>query len=85
MTDSISLRQSEILTLMINSLKSRLMQKLKRVNASATFNVSQDEWLANLFVGNLRTKTLNLPMGGAYEFQMVLCGRKINYGNYIPI
>ena len=73
MTDSISLRQSEILTLMINSLKSRLMQKLKRVNASATFNVSQDEWLVNLFVGNLKTKTLNLPMGGAYEFQMVLC------------
>ena len=49
------------------------MQKLKRVNASATFNVSQDEWLVNLFVGNLKTKTLNLPMGGAYEFQMVLC------------
>ena len=49
------------------------MQKLKRVNASATFNVSQDEWLANLFVGNLKTKTLNLPMGEAYEFQMVLC------------
>ena len=73
MTDSISLRQSEILTLMINSLKSRLMQKLKRVNASATFNVNQDEWLANLFVGNLKTKTLNLPMGEAYEFQMVLC------------
>ena len=73
MTDTISLRQSEILTLMINSLKSRLMQKLKRVNASATFNVSQDEWLVNLFVGNLKTKTLNLPMGGAYEFQMVLC------------
>ena len=73
MTDSISLRPSEILTLMINSLKSKLMQKLKRVNASASFNLNQDEWLLNLFVGNLKTKALNLPMGGAYEFQMVLC------------
>ena len=49
------------------------MQKLKRVNVSATFNVCQDEWLVNLWVGDLKTKTLNLPMGGAYEFQMVLC------------
>ena len=49
------------------------MQKLKRVNASATFNVCQDEWLVNLWVGDLKTKTLNLPMGGSYEFQMVLC------------
>ena len=49
------------------------MQKLKRVNASASFNLNQDEWLLNLFVGNLKTKALNLPMGGAYEFQMVLC------------
>ena len=69
MTDSISLRQSEILTLMINSLKSRLMQKLKRVNASATFNVNQDEWLVNLFVGNLKTKTLNLPWGELMSFR----------------
>ena len=49
------------------------MQKLKRVNASASFNLNQEEWLLNLFVGNLKTKALNLPMGGAYEFQMVLC------------
>ena len=60
MTDSISLRQSEILTLMINSLKNRFNQKLKKVNASACFSLREEEWMLNLFIGNLKTKTFNL-------------------------
>ena len=73
MTDSVSLRNSEILTLMIDSLKSRLTQKLKKVNATACFNSKQEEWLLNLYVGNLKTKSFSLLMGESYEFQMVLC------------
>ena len=73
MTDSISLRPSEILTLMINSLKNKFNQKLKKVNASACFSVRDEEWTLNLFIGNLKTKTFNLSMGESYEFQMVIC------------
>ena len=73
MSDSISLRPSEIITLMITSLKNRFNQKLKKVNASACFSLREEEWMLNLFIGNLKTKTFNLSMGESYEFQMVIC------------
>ena len=58
---------------MITSLKNRFNQKLKKINASACFSLREEEWMHNLFIGNLKTKTFNLSMGESYEFQMVIC------------
>ena len=35
--------------------------------------LNDNQWLQNLFYGDLKTKNLALPMGKAYEFEMIIC------------
>ena len=59
--------------MMISTLKNRFLQKLKKLNAEAKFSLKEEEWMHNLFIGNLKTKSFSLSMGESYEFQMVIC------------
>ena len=73
MSNSISLRPNEIMIMMISTLKNRFLQKLKKLNAEAKFSLREEEWMHNLFIGNLKTKSFSLSMGESYEFQMIIC------------
>ena len=59
--------------LFISTLKNRFLQKLKKLNVEAKFSLREEEWMHNLFNGDLKTKSFSLPMGESYEFQMVIC------------
>ena len=43
------------------------------MNVDAKFILNDNQWLNNLFYGDLKTKTLALPMGMAYNFEMIIC------------
>ena len=73
MSNSISLRPNEIMIMMISTLKNRFLQKLRKINAEAKFSLKEEEWMHNLFIGNLKTKSFNLSMGESYEFQIIIC------------
>ena len=73
MTTTISIKDSEVMLLFIANLKSIFLKKLKKMNVDITFTLNDNQWLHNLFYGDLKTKNLALPMGKAYEFEMVIC------------
>merc|ERR1712055_1244520 len=49
------------------------LKKLKKMNVDIKFTLNENQWLNSLFYGDLKTKTLALPMGKEYEFEMILC------------
>ena len=59
--------------LFIANLKSIFLKKLKKLNVNMRFTLDDNQWLQNLFFGDLQTKNLALPMGKAYEFEMIIC------------
>ena len=73
MATSISLKDNEIMLLSISILKNRFLQKLKKMNVEAKITLRDNEWMKNLFYGDLKTKSLSLPMGMSYEFEMIIC------------
>ena len=73
MTTIISIKDSEVMLLFIANLKSMFLKKLKKMNVDITFTLNDNQWLHNLFYGDLKTKNLALPMGKEYEFEMILC------------
>ena len=73
MTTVISVKDSEVMLLFIANLKSMFLKKLKKMNVDIKFTLNENQWLNSLFYGDLKTKTLALPMGKEYEFEMILC------------
>ena len=73
MTTIMSVKDSEVMLLFIANLKSMFLKKLKKMNVDIKFTLNENQWLNNLFYGDLKTKTLALPMGKEYEFEMILC------------
>ena len=73
MTTVISVKDSEVMLLFIANLKSMFLKKLKKMNVDIKFTLNENQWLNSLFYGDLTTKTLALPMGKEYEFEMILC------------
>ena len=73
MTTVISVKDSEVMLLFIANMKSMFLKKLKKMNVDIKFTLNENQWLNNLFYGDLKTKTLALPMGKEYEFEMILC------------
>ena len=73
MTTIISIKDSEVMLLFISNLKSIFLKKLKKMNVDMKFTLNDNQWLQNLFYGDLKTKNLALPMGKAYEFEMIIC------------
>ena len=59
--------------LFIANLKSIFLKKLKKMNVDIKFTLNDNQWLHNLFYGDLKTKNLALPMGIAYNFEMIIC------------
>ena len=59
--------------LFIGNLKSIFLKKLKKMNVDMRFTLNDNQWLQNLFYGDLKTKNLALPMGTAYNFEMIIC------------
>ena len=43
------------------------------MNVDIKFTLNDNQWLHNLFYGDLKTKNLALPMGIAYNFEMIIC------------
>ena len=73
MSTSISIKANEIMLLFISTLKTRFLQKLKKLNVESKFNLREEEWMHNLFIGDLKTKSFSLLMGESHEFQMIIC------------
>ena len=73
MTTTISIKDSEVMLLFIANLKSIFLKKLKKMNVDMRFTLNDNQWLQNLFYGDLKTKNLALPMGTAYNFEMIIC------------
>ena len=73
MTTVISVKDSEVMLLFVANLKSMFLKKLKKMNVDIKFTLNENQWLNSLFYGDLKTKTLALPMGKEYEFEMILC------------
>ena len=72
MSTSISIKDNEVMLLFISTLKNRFLQKLKKMNVEAKITLKENEWMKNLFYGDLETKNLSL-YGRSYEFEMIIC------------
>ena len=72
MSTSISIQDNEVMLLFISTLKNRFLQKLKKMNVEAKITLKENEWMKNLFYGDLETKNLSL-YGISYEFEMIIC------------